>query len=156
MWIEIKNIEDMIKIALLSNQFGCTTNTTGEIIRNSIERKVDCHFYYYKSDKMELIKGYKQNGDIISLIVYVIKAESEDYHEAIRLMGENAKEHLNTRKIKTITFGHGTEDVDVMDSHNLGVRKIGYIEFMNIVKEEYEKIGFEITISEREIKKVLR
>ena len=146
----------MIKIALLRNQFGCTTNTTGEIIRNSIERKLDCRFYYYKSDKMELIKGYKQDGDIISLIAYTIKAESEDYPEAIRLMGENAKEHLSTRTIKTIIFGQGSNDVVLMDSANAGVRKVGLLKCMNLIKEEYEKLGFEITISKTQIKKVLK
>jgi len=151
MWKEVLTYEDMKKVAFLKTDFGCAVNFTPEIVKSIIEKKIDCHFYYYKSDKIELLKGYREKDGIINLIAYTLKADIKDYHEAIRLMGEHAKEYIKNRKIKKLIIYFGSEDEEQMNTANIGVGKIGFGEFVKIVKEEYKKVGFKTIFDKKQI-----
>lgn len=151
MWIEIIEIKDMEKVALLKNQFGCSINFTAEIIKNNLVRKTDCHYYYYSSDKIELLTGYKEIDDIINSIAYVIKADIKNYQEATRLMAEHLKEYLKKRKIKKWVVYYGSEDEEQMNSANIGIGKIGYSELIKIGKPEYEKLGFRFIFGRKKL-----
>jgi len=151
MWREMITLEDFNEMASLRENFGCGINKTGQIYLNIIERKTDCHYYRYESDKIELIKGYKELNGVINLIAYTIKAELEDYPEAVRLMAEHAKEYLSTRTIKKLAIYYGSDDEIQMNEANIGIGKIGFSEFMKIVIEEYGKIGFKTTFGKNEV-----
>ena len=147
MWKEIINYKDMVKAVKLRSLFGCAMDYSADIMKAAIERKKDCHYFYYKSDTIELLKGFKEKDGFISLIAYSIKADVEDYPEAIRLMAENAKDYIKNRKIKKIVFQQGSKDIELMNSANLGVSKIGFDKFIEIVIEEYGKLGFKTTFT---------
>lgn len=151
MWKEIIDIDGFNKLAELRSKFGCAKNIGGEIYLHNIENKIDCHYYQYKSDNIELIKGYKQLGEEIHIITYTIKAEIKDYPEALRLMGEHAKEYLSTREIKTLVINYGSEDETQMNLANDGVGKIGFSEVVQTAKEELEKVGFNISFTDKQV-----
>lgn len=157
MWKEIVDIDGFNKMASLRELYGCAANIGGEIYLKNKEIHEDCHYYQYKSDTIELIKGYrlKEKDGYIHIITYTIKAEIKDYPEAIRYMAEHAKEYLSTREIKTLVINYGSEDNAQMDLANVGVGKIGFIEFMKIVIDEYEKIGFKTTFDKKQVRNVL-
>lgn len=141
----------MEKIVFFKTQFGCARNFTAEAIKNNLERKIDCHYYYYKLDKIELLKGYKEKDGFINLIAYTIKADIIDYPKATRLMGEHAKEYIKNRKIKKLIIYYGSEDIDQMNNSNIGVSKIGFSDFMKIVIEEYGKLGFKTIFGKKTV-----
>jgi len=151
MWREVLTYEDMEKVAFLKTDFGCALNYTADLVKNIIERKTDCHFYHYKSDKMELLKGYREKNGLINLIAYTLKADIKDYPEAIRLMGEHAKEYIKNREIKKLIIYFGSEDEEQMNTANIGVGKIGFSEFMKIVIEEYGKLGFKTIFDKKQV-----
>jgi len=155
MWKELITLEDFNDMAFLRSIYGCAQNIGGQLYIDNIKRKIDCHYYKYTSDTIELLKGYAQFGDVIKLITYTIKAEIKDYPEALRLMAEHTKEYLKERKIKTLVIDYGYEDETQMNLANVGVAKIGFIEFMKIVKEEYEKIGFKTTFDKKQVRNEL-
>ena len=151
MWREIITYKDMEKIALLRNDFGCVRNYTADLIKGAIERKTDCHFYYYESDTIELIKGYKLMGDYISIITFTIKADVKDYPKALRLMAEKSKEYLESREIKKMIIGFGSKDETSVNFHNIGIGKMGFAEVVKIAKIEYEKLGFKLTFDNKQL-----
>lgn len=151
MWREIITYEDMEKIALLRNEFGCVRNSTADMIQGVINRKVDCHFFYYEADTIELIKGYKMMDGYISIIAFTIKAKVDDYPEAIRLMAEKTKEYIQSRDIKKTVISFGSADEEQVNFYNKGVGKIGFSEIVAICKQEYEKLGFKITFVEKQV-----
>ena len=155
MWKELTTLEDFNSMVLLKQEFGCYQQGTGILYRQMLTRKTDCHYYRYKSDTIELLKGYKELNGKINLITYTIKANIEDYPEAVRLMAEHAKEYISSREIKTLVIYYGSEDEEQMNSANIGVGKIGYGEFMKIVIEEYEKLGFKTTFGNKFVSNVL-
>ena len=92
MWKEVITIDDMVDVALLRSNFGCAVNPTHLDIKSAIEKKPDCHYYHYKSDKIELIKGFKQMPDYIFILAFTIKADIKDYPKALEIMTEKSKE----------------------------------------------------------------
>lgn len=155
MWKEMITLKDFDSMASLRSEYGCAANIGGQLYMNNVKRKVDCHYYYYTSDTIKLLKGYAQYGDVIKIITFTIKAEVKDYPEALRLMAEHAKQYLKERKIKTLVIEYGYEDEDQMNNANVGVGKIGFSEFMKIVIEEYRKFGFKTTFDKKQVKNVL-
>lgn len=151
MWKEIVELIDLEMIATLRNKHGCSVNYTAERMKFNIEHKIDCHYFYYKSDKIKLIKGYKQNDRVIQPIAYTVICEVEDYPEAIRIMGQHTKEYLinNNNKIFILT-----EENDLNDN-NLGVAKIGVKAFYKLMKEEYEKLGLKFVQDDYSIEVIL-
>lgn len=155
MWKEIIDIDGFNELASLREEFGCAANIGGTVYLGNIENKIDCHYYQYKSDTIELIKGYKQLDNEIHLIAYTIKAKIKDYPEALKLMAEHAKKYISTRKIKTLVLNYGFKDEEQMNNANIGVGKIGFSELMKIVKEKYEEIGFKTTFYEKQVRNEL-
>lgn len=157
MWKEIIDIDGFNKMASLRELYGCATNIGGEIYLKNKETHEDCHYYEYKSDNIELLKGYRlrERDGYINIITYVIKADIKDYPEALRYMAEHAKEYLNTRKIKTLVINYGSEDNAQMDLANVGVGKLGFVEVVRLAKIEYEKLGFKLTFDKKQIRNVL-
>ena len=155
MWKEIITLKDFNDMASLRSIYGCAQNIGGQLYIDNIKRKIDCHYYKYTSGTIELIKGYAQFDNVIKLITYTIKAGIKDYPEALRLMAEHAKEYLKDRKIKTLVIDYGYEDETQMNLANVGVGKLGFSEVVKIAKEEYEKLGFKMSFTEKQIRNEL-
>lgn len=151
MWKEIIDIEDFNEIAILRNDFGCVRNTTGLAYMHNIQNKIDCHYYYYKSNKIELIKGYKQTDNVIVSIAFTIKADVKDYPEAIRLMVKHTIEYIKERNIKTYILSFGSKNESQVNFYNVGVGKIGMGEIVKIGKTIYEEFGFKLTYADNQI-----
>jgi len=151
MWKEVITYNDMEKVAFFKTDFGCAIDYTTDLVKSILEKKPDCHFYYYKSDKMELLKAYREKNGLINVIAYTVKADIKDYPEAIRLMAEHAKEYIKNRYIKKLIIYYGSDDEEQMNKANIGVGKIGFGEFVKIVIEEYKKVGFKTIFDKKQI-----
>ena len=151
MWKEVISIKDMEEVAVKRTEFGCAQNLTIDMVKNAIERKVDCHFYIYKSDTIELVKGFKDMGDHIYIISYSIKADIKDYPEALKLMAEKSKEYLKDRKLKKMIIGFGSQDETQVNFYNKGIQKLGLSEVIKLAKIEYEKLGFKLDYLDKQI-----
>jgi len=152
MWREVISLEDMEDVASKRKAFGCAADRlTGDMIKRSIKRKTDCHFYIYKSDKIELVKGFKDMGDHIYIISYSIKADVKDYPEALRLMAEKSKWYLKDRSLKKLVIGFGSKDQADVNFYNKGIGKWGLTEVIKLAKVEYEKLGFTLKYLDKQI-----
>ena len=152
MWKEIITKDDIADMAMFKQQFGCGANYTATLMESIIESVPDCHFYYYKSDNIQLLTGYRSKfNTVINSIAFSIKAEIEDYPEALRLMGEHIKSYLSNRDIKMWVVYFGTEDYEQMDTHNLGIGKLGYEKCIKLLGEAFTDIGMELIIDNKKI-----
>lgn len=151
MWKEVISFEDMEEVALLRNKSGCAVNRTALAIKSAIEKKPDCHYYHYKSDKIELVLGYKQMPDHIYVLAYTIKADVKDYPEAFRIMSIKAKEYIKNRECKRFIIGFGRKDISSVEFYNKGVSKVGFVECFKMAKIEHEKIGFTLEFKDNQI-----
>jgi hypothetical protein len=155
MWKEVITLEDIVDVALLRFESGCSVNPTALDIKSAIEKKIDCHYYHYKSDTIELVKGLKKMPDHIFILAYTIKADINDYPEALRLMAEKSKEYLQSRDIKKLVIGFGSANETTVNFYNKGIAKLGLTEVVNIAKPIYESLGFKFTYSDKSIEVVL-
>lgn len=151
MWKEIITIKDMEEVALLRSNWGCEVNPDIASIKSAIEKKPDCHYYHYKSDKIELVLAFKYMVDHHYILAYTYKADLEDYPEACRLMAEKSKEYLSTRKIKKLVIGFGFKDETSVNFYNKGVGKIGLNEAIKLGKPIYEELGFKFSYEDKQI-----
>ena len=151
MWKEIITEKDMKEVALLRSNWGCEVNPDILSIKSAIEKKLDCHYYHYKSDKIELVKGFKLMPDHIFILAYTIKADIKDYPKALRLMAEKSKWYLKDRKIKKLVIGFGKADITEIHFYNKGIEKLGLNETVALAKPIYEELGFKFTYTDRRI-----
>ena len=153
MWREIITDADTNLVASKRNEFGCAAGKlTGEMVRSTIIQKKDCHYYYYKSNTIELIKGFWDKGDHIYIMAFSIKADIKDYPKALELMAKKSKEYLSSRKIKVLVIGFGSADESSVNFYNKGISKIGLIEVVKIAKPIYEKAGFKFKLEDKKIR----
>jgi len=151
MWKEVLTIKDIEEATLVRLTHGCEVNNTPTKIKSAIEKKPDCHYYHYKSKKIELVKGFKDMGDHIFILSYTIKANLKDYPEAIRLMAEKSKWYLKDRKIKKLIIGFGSKDITAIHFYNKGIKKLGLTETIALAKPIYEELGFTLKYEDKQI-----
>jgi len=151
MWMEVISLDEKEDFAELRNMHGCTRSFSVENINRMKEAKPDCHFYKYKSDNIELAIGFLLKKDYYWISAYTLKAEAEDYPEALRLMAEKKKEFVSDRKVKKMVMSFGYEDEAQLNLYNKGVGKLGVVKVIELAKPEYLKAGINISFNPKQI-----
>ena len=149
--MEVISLEEKEAYADLRNIYGCTQSFSVKKIDNMKECKPDCHFYKYKSDRIELAIGFLLREDYYWISAYTLKAEVEDYPEALRLMAEKKKEFVSNREIKKMIMSFGYEDEAQLNLYNKGVGKLGVVKVIELAKPEYRKVGINISFNPKQI-----
>lgn len=151
MWKEIITDKDISTIVSLRNSFGCTSDFSKDLFKSIREIKKDCHYYYYKSDTIELIKGFCEIKEHIFVLAYTIKANIKDYSKAFELMAKKTKEYIKNRKFKTVVIEFGSENKTSVNLYNKGIGLIGLDECIKLAIPEYEKEGFKLQYNDKQI-----
>jgi len=157
MWKEVILDEDFSEAVSMNDKFGCSVNRSFEMLKTLKEQTEDCHFYFYKDNRIELFIGNKRNYEpdgtpYVFVITYAIKADGKDYPKALEILALKGKEYLKSRKETYYIIGFGSDDVSQIDTYNKGITPIGFNEVVRLAKIEYEKVGFKLTYDRKRIK----
>jgi len=153
MWVEIQPVDNITALntfATLRNEYGCSTNYTGMMLKGNIENKIDCHYYVYNTPEFTILLGFKfnQGFELITLMCFTFIVNNvDDYPTVLSVVAQKIKDYLLKKDLNLLNEYNWEE----LEETNYGIKQLGYNAFFDMFKKEAEKIGLNVNFDETKL-----